>query len=113
LRLAAFRPGIAGAIYRFFTTAFLAQWAVQRDGQMLGVVAWQSAQSYADILWLAAPTHADESAIHALLLYVRQRLSPRRPLTIDYPAGQSDQAIRSAGFSSHQTLIWMSVEFSK
>jgi ribosomal protein S18 acetylase RimI-like enzyme len=111
LRLAAFRPGIGGALYRFFTTAFLAQWAVQRGNQLLGVVAWQSAQSYADILWLAAPPQADESAVHALLLYARQRLSTRRPLTIDYPAGQSDQAIRSAGFSAHQTLIWMSVEF--
>ena len=111
LRLAALRPGIGGALYRFFTSAFLTQWAVQRGGQMLGVVAWQSAQSYADILWLAAPPRADESAVYALLLYARRRLSPRRSLTIDYPAGQSDQAIRSAGFSAHQTLIWMSVEF--
>jgi ribosomal protein S18 acetylase RimI-like enzyme len=113
LRLAALRPGIGGSFYRFFTSAFLTQWAVQRDNRFLGAATWQSAQSYADILWLAAPSRADESAVFALLLYARQHLSHRRPLTIDYPANQSDLAIRSAGFSAHQTLIWMSIEFAK
>jgi ribosomal protein S18 acetylase RimI-like enzyme len=113
LRLAALRPGIGGSLYRFFTTAFLTQWAVQRGNKLLGALAWQSTSSYAEILWLAAPQRADESAVYALLLYARQRLSHRRPLTIDYPASQSDLAIRSAGFSAHQTLIWMSIEFAK
>jgi ribosomal protein S18 acetylase RimI-like enzyme len=113
LRLVALRPGIGGSFYRFFTSSFLTQWAVQRGDRFLGALAWQSAAAYADILWLAAPPNADESAVSGLLLYARQRLSQRRPLTIDYPAGQSDLAIRSAGFFAHQTLIWMSIEFAR
>jgi ribosomal protein S18 acetylase RimI-like enzyme len=107
---AALKPGLAGFLYRSFNTIDIHQWSAWEAEKLLGVLAWHSSQAYADSLWLATYQEAEDTAAAALLRYARQRLSPRRPLTLDYPAGRAVQAIQDAGFYHHQTLIWMSIE---
>lgn len=104
----ALRPGLWGAIFRALNGIYKWQWAVRCGSRLAGGLAWQSSRGYADTLWLAAPPGNDTATL-ALLLHARQHLSPRRVLTLDYPAGQSADAIQSAGFYPHQTLIWMSL----
>jgi ribosomal protein S18 acetylase RimI-like enzyme len=111
LNLNYLRPGLFGSLTRFFNNALITQWAVQCDGQFAGAVSWQSRQSRPNTLWLAAPNNADEAAIQALLLHARRDIPHNLPLTLDYPAGQSETAIQSAGFCNHQTLIWMEIKF--
>lgn len=107
------RPGIAGFLYRALTGALVNQWAAIQGGQLSGVLSWQATRTYADTLWLASSPQEQEKAAYSLLLHARQHLSPRRPLSLDYPAHQASEAIQAAGFRVHQTLIWMEREFKR
>jgi ribosomal protein S18 acetylase RimI-like enzyme len=111
LNMNTLRPGLVGILYRLLTGTYVWQWSAQRGSQLLGVLAWQATRSFADSLWLAVAPGSDDAIPYALLLYARQRLSPRRHLSLDYPAGRGSDAIRSAGFYPHQTLIWMELNF--
>lgn len=104
------KPGLAGALARLFSETYLQQWTVQRDRRLQAAVAWQASSTFANILWLAAPPQADDEAIQALLLYARRQVPSRRPLSLDYPAQQSSDAIQSTGFKAYQTLIWMALD---
>jgi predicted GNAT family acetyltransferase len=111
LNLNYLRPGPLGSLTRFFNDVYITQWAVQREKQLAGAISWQSRQGQPNILWLAAPRQADEGAIQALLQHARRNIPTHLPLALDYPAGQSDTAIQSAGFRNHQTLNWMEIKF--
>ena len=43
----------------------------------------------------------------------RQNLASSRSLALDYPARRYEQGIQDAGFSPHQTLIWMELELAQ
>jgi ribosomal protein S18 acetylase RimI-like enzyme len=103
----ALRPGIAGALTRFFNNVEIDQWAIQRQDKLAAVVSWQAMPGQGNILWLAAPQEADELAIQELLQHARKNLPARRLLTMDYPADRCTAAIEAAGFQAHQILIWM------
>ena len=105
-------PGIQGTLLRLFNNADIRQWAALYNSRLAAVVSWQATPSHADALWLAAPVEADEGSLHALLVHTRQRLPTSRTLKLEYPARQSEQAIREAGFTPHQTLIWMSTNLT-
>ncbi len=117
INLKALRPGLFGAVMRMVSSAPIRQWSAVRHGELLGVLTWQANRGYADNLWLATPPQAGDAAaldeaISALLAYARQHLSPRKLLTLDYPAHQASEVIQSAGFKEHQTLIWMELKIS-
>jgi ribosomal protein S18 acetylase RimI-like enzyme len=111
LSIPTLRSGLMGSLYRFLSNARIYQWSAYRGSRLLGVLAFQSTYAFADNLWLAADPQDEDSAASVLLRYARQHISPRRPLALDYPAGRAVAAIEQAGFSRHQTLIWMSVPF--
>jgi ribosomal protein S18 acetylase RimI-like enzyme len=108
----ALRPGLLGFLYRAFSGTYARQWSAVSGNRLLGVLAWQPSGNFADTLWLATSAEEEETAAYALLLHARQHLSPSRPLSLDYPAHQADEAMQSAGFYIHQTLIWMSTDIS-
>lgn len=103
------RPGLSGAIGRLFSNLMVQQWSAVEKEKLRGVLAWQATRSYADALWLAADEEEEERTVFALLTYARRRLSSRRTLSLDYPAHRVENAFRAAGFTIHQTLIWMSL----
>ena len=113
LKTAWLRPGLMGFLQRTFNDINLQQWSAWRGDELLGVLTWNAAHSYADNIWLAADAEHEEEAATALLRYARQQLSPKRPLSLDYPAMHAQLAIQGAGFHAHQTLIWMSVDSSQ
>jgi ribosomal protein S18 acetylase RimI-like enzyme len=104
-------PGLVGAFHRFISGTYIWQWSAVHADQLLGVLAYQTTPSYADNLWLATPAQNEDVAAQALLSYARRHLPPHRPLALDYPSGRAVQAIQSAGFEVHQTLIWMRIKF--
>lgn len=110
-KLAALRPGILGGLYRLFTGVQVRQWAALKNGQLLGVLAWHPLYSRSDHLWLAAAPEYEEIAIRGLLLHLQRNLASRRELSVEYPARHGSQAFAGAGFTVHQTLIWMKREF--
>jgi len=107
--LGIFQPGILNTLYRFFTDTNTLQWSAQRSGNLLGVLAYQRSNGYAGQLWAALPERPEPDAITSLLLHGRRLLSQSLSLTLDYPAGPMDDAIRAAGFMSQRTLSWMQV----
>jgi GNAT superfamily N-acetyltransferase len=107
------RPGLLGILYRALSGSYARQWSVLSGNRLLGVLAWQPSGNFADTLWLSTSREDEETAAYALLLYARQHLSPRRPLSLDYPAHRVDESMQSAGFYIHQTLIWMSTDISQ
>jgi GNAT superfamily N-acetyltransferase len=111
INFTALRPGFLGGLYRFFTDNHIRQWSLLRGDRLLGALAYQPALSFADSLWLACSPEEEDLAVGYLLSYARRRLSPRRPLSLDYPAGRAVGAITDSGFSIHQTLMWMAVSF--
>lgn len=100
-------PGFLGGVRRILKQAYIQQWSAVRGKEWLGTVSWQFSAGFSNLLWLAAPPHMDEEVVRDLLVYVRQNMTSKRPLALDYPAGQFTSAIQSAGFTTQQTLIWM------
>ena len=109
LKLNALRPDLWGLFTRFLNDFQIRQWSAWQGDRLLGVLAWQTMPAYANSLWLAAAPENEEFAAAVLLPYIRQHPPSRRPLSLDFPAGRAIQAIQSAGFHFHQTLIWMSL----
>ena len=106
------RPGWVGAFQRFFSQVNLHQWAASQDGQPRGFLSRVGNFNFADSLWLAVPPESDDSVTYSLLAHARQHSSRRRALALDYPAARATQAIQDAGFYAHQTLIWMTLDFT-
>jgi len=112
LRLPAIRPGLWGFFYRLFNEVHLRHWSAWREDRLIGTLTWQSTFGYHDLLWLAVDPDGDGTAVAPLLAHVRRYATPRRTLALDYPSGQAVEAIQSAGFHAHQTLVWMSMALS-
>jgi ribosomal protein S18 acetylase RimI-like enzyme len=104
----ALQPGLLAAAVRLLTGSFYQHWSVTKNGSLIAILSRQRTTSYADHLWLGLPEDHEEAAVEVLLKYARKQVSLRRPLTIDFPAGMAEAPIERAGFSRHQTLIWMS-----
>jgi predicted GNAT family acetyltransferase len=112
-RMNLLRPGLVGEFIRFLYNATIQQWALVNPSRLLGAVAWQTTAGYANALWLAVPPFSDERIIHALLVHARQHVPSARPLMLDYPARKYVEGIQKAGFTAHQTLIWMELKLTK
>jgi ribosomal protein S18 acetylase RimI-like enzyme len=107
LQLNSLRPGLWGFFHRLLNDIYLRQVSAALDGKLVGLLTWQATHQFADALWLSADPAYEAQAAQALLAHAVQRFGRRRPLALEYPAGQSAEAIQSAGFQLHQTLIWM------
>ena len=105
-------PGWEGMLYRFFTWEYPRHWAAMQDGRLAALLTWIRSGGSADQLWLASPQEVSEPALAGLLTAARRALSSRRPLALNLPAGLGEETLRQAGFTSHQTLIWMEYRFS-
>lgn len=107
IKINSFRPGVFETIGSWLSGNTKRHWAATRSNDLLAVLTWQYSRSYNDYLWLAVPPNFNEEAVRALLTYVRRYLPPYRLISLDFPAHVGEEAIRSAGFEIHQTLIWM------
>lgn len=88
-------------------------WAACKNGRALGYVTWEPVRASSDALWIAAHQEHENEVILALLPYARAALAGRgRPLSVNYPAGRANAAFLQAGFTHHQTLVWMSIALS-
>lgn len=106
--LARFSPDPWIRFLRFLRGEVQQQWVARAADRTLGFLVWEPARAAADSLWLAAQPSGEEQAITALLLNAREALALyRRPLSVNYPSGRAAEAFLRAGFTHHQTLVWM------
>jgi ribosomal protein S18 acetylase RimI-like enzyme len=108
-----FRPDALGMIYRAFSLENLHHWSVERAGELKGVLSWKHSTGYTDTLWLAVPEQIDEEGILALFITARNAIRKEQPLSLNFPAGAAVELLKQAGFYSHQTLIWMSIDLKR
>lgn len=101
------KPGLLNGIYRFLADIDTLQWAAYRDNRLGAILSCQRTSGRNDYLWLAAPRQPDPEIIMEVLLYGRRALSERYGLSLEFPAGIADDAIRAAGFQPQRTLVWM------
>jgi ribosomal-protein-alanine N-acetyltransferase len=103
------KPGLWSWLYRAFIEFDLRQWAVQKDGQLQGVLAWIPSLRSTP-LWLACGPDANPESISALLAQAHRDLRYHQNLKLEHPAGAQEEAIQAAGFENYRTLIWMCAE---
>jgi GNAT superfamily N-acetyltransferase len=101
------QPGLLGALQRSLSDRQAEQWSAELNGELLGVLTWQSSSLETDRLWLAARDDREEEAIPALVNHMQGQLRPGRKLALNYPARRATAALTDAGFSAARTLIWM------
>lgn len=102
------RPGMFKKFMRWLRGDSQEHWAAYQGAGVIGFATWEPMRSASDSLWLAVPSAHEDKAILSLLSHVCAALAGRRrPLSINYPAGRATAAFLQAGFSHHQTLIWM------
>ena len=113
LRLNRYAPGLLRNLSRFFYNDHIEQWAVHRDNALLGIGIWDAGVYNAETVWIAPNPSCEDAALIALLTLLRREVLTPRPMMINYPAGRGDVAFMKAGFSIHNTLIWMEINFDQ
>jgi len=103
------RPGIWTWLQRAFLGYNVLQWsAVSNDERQLeATLAWLPTGSETNGLLLATGPDPRPDAVTELLLHARRALSYNPNLTLEYPAGEAEEALRAGGFEKLRTLIWM------
>ena len=110
LKMAAMKPGLWASINRFLNEVDIYHWAVDREGELLGVLSWQKSNGYADHLWLGAPIQNEDWVLQTVLPFIRQEGRLNRPISLDIDEGRAVDPLLSAGFKPKATLIWMEVK---
>ena len=107
LNIEALRPGLMNWLYLLFVDFNITQWAALRGADLLAILSWLPRGGRTDTMYAATGPGSDPEALTQLLIHARRTLSSRSILSLEYPAGEMDDAIRAAGFTSRRTLIWM------
>jgi ribosomal protein S18 acetylase RimI-like enzyme len=107
------KPGLLNDLYRFMTDINVVQWSAYREGKLEAVLSCQQTPGHSDHLWLAMPRKYDPDTVTMLLQHGRRLLSQYHSLTLEFPAGVSDETIRMAGFVPQRTLVWMDAPGTK
>jgi ribosomal protein S18 acetylase RimI-like enzyme len=94
---------------RWLDGVSIRHWSVYDGKELVGVLSCEPSRSFADVLWLAAPIEWESKVIRRILPFVRKELASQKPLSINFPAGHSEDAFLAAGFKPITTLIWMSI----
>jgi GNAT superfamily N-acetyltransferase len=105
------RPSLLGWLAGLFEERPLANWAARQDGRLLGLLSWEMGR-HSDQLYLAVGETERAQAIRALLNAAHRRLNPLRPLTLNFPAGESETSFYESGFTLEHTLVWMEINFT-
>jgi len=103
----ALQPGLFNWLYLALVDMYVRQWSSMRGDQLQAALAWIPYRREVNSPWLAAGPGSSPEALTSLLIHARHSLNDHSRLTLDYPAGESEEAIRAAGFSATRTLIWM------
>jgi GNAT superfamily N-acetyltransferase len=104
------RPGLLNSLGNFLADISVDHWTAWRGGVMQAAASVVYGREHVDVLWAAASPEGGEDALQALLAHIHSSMDSRRGLLLEYPAHQSEDAIRAAGFLLHRTLLWMKAE---
>jgi len=101
------QPGLLNTLGNFLADVTADHWTAWRGDKMEAAASVIYGREQVDMLWAAVSADGGEEAFHALLARIRSSTDSRRGLLLEYPAHQSEDSIRAAGFVLHRTLLWM------
>jgi GNAT superfamily N-acetyltransferase len=101
------------SLTHFFYNDHIEQWAIHRDNELLGVGIWDAGVYNSETVWIAPNPACEDESLCAVLTLLRREVIAPRPMMINYPAGQGYSAFIKSGFSIHNTLIWMEINFDR
>jgi ribosomal protein S18 acetylase RimI-like enzyme len=104
------KPGMMNSLGNFLADVNVDHWTAWRAGELHSTASVIYGRDRVDIIWVAAAPDGTDEALHAMLVRIRSSIDSRRGLLLEYPAHQSEDAIRAAGFALHRTLLWMKAE---
>jgi ribosomal protein S18 acetylase RimI-like enzyme len=107
-----YKPGFMNEFLRFLKDQRLVHLGGYLQNRLIGSIAWEPTNLYADLLWIASDPEFEEEAIVLLLGQIRRWLPANRPLSVNYPAGRAETAFEKCDFSKQNTLIWMENRYS-
>jgi len=107
LNFNALKPGLLNWFHWLFMEFELRQWAAIRDDLLLATLTWMPHGGRSESIYVAAGPESEPEAMTQLLIHARRALSQYVTLSLEYPAGEMDDAIIAAGFRPRRTLIWM------
>lgn len=105
--LNALRPGLWNWVYLLFVDFNIRQWAAVRGEELIATLAWVPQGGRSEALYAATGVRSDPQALTSLLIHAQHMITYSPRLTLEYPAGEMVDAIRSAGFKPQRTLLWM------
>jgi ribosomal protein S18 acetylase RimI-like enzyme len=111
-QLGRYTPSLLNGLVHFLNNEHIEQWSIYRGSDLLGVAVWDAAGYISDSVWVAPNPACEDQALSALLSVLRREVVTPRSLTLNYPAGQGENAFMQTGFTLHNTLIWMSTDLT-
>lgn len=101
------KPGLWNWLYLLFVDINIRQWAAVRQDNLLATLSWIP-NMRGEGLFAGAGAGSDPEALTALLIRARRELYHLYPsISLEFPVGEFDDAIRAAGFKPLRTLLWM------
>jgi RimJ/RimL family protein N-acetyltransferase len=104
------RPGFGPALYRLFSDQDIHHWVARTDGSPSAILSWQTSVGQNNRLWIAVPEQGQEVILTALLQQARNDSFYRTKTSLDFPAGNYVDSLKTAGFQPVRTLLWMKNE---
>lgn len=103
----ALKPGFLNWLYLFLMDTDTRQWAAYKAGEFQAALACLP-DGYGSALFAAVGEQSDPVALAAVLIQARRDLFHLYSrISLDFPSGRFDAAIRDAGFAASRTLVWM------
>jgi ribosomal protein S18 acetylase RimI-like enzyme len=101
------RPSILTQFTRLLNGNMMKDWALRKNGKFIGALSWETARTWADNLWVATDACNQDLVIRILLSHAKSVIRSSHPQSVNYPAGQAEDAFHRSGFHKHVTLLWM------
>lgn len=102
-----FSPGFWNSFSRFFEDKNIEHWSLHDNDMLLGTLTWEETLRNYDMLWLAVDPASEDAVIRNLIPAALEEIGGQKPLSLNYPAGNSEKAFIDIGFKKLHNLIWM------
>ena len=102
-----FKPTFLSQVAKVLLGESYRNWALRKNGELMGVLIWEEARTWADNLWVGCKPEYKETVLNILLPHAMSILNRKQPQALNYPAGEVEQVLSRYGFQKHITLIWM------
>ena len=108
-----FKPSFLSQFSNMIMGESYRNWAVRKNGQLLGTMTWEAARTWADNIWVGCMPKDQELVLSHLLPHAMSSLHRTHPQSINYPAGEAESVFLRYGFHKHLTLIWMELDLTR